>query len=193
VTAPPTQRAHRPAVAGPVAVAAVFLAIIGGSVGFVLGDRADRAEQVANQSQDTGEQPADQNQDPAADPAPPPPEPQQPDNGTEQPTDGEHCPDHTVRLAHRAGSSGDLDLKLYLHTNRSEVWICVDGSGTLFYQGHRGSPGQRLVEGKNALFLTTVETEGDGYKATNADTTYHVTSEKLVIERHGNREEEPAQ
>ena len=73
--------------------------------------------------------------------------------------------------------------------------------GTLFYQGHRGQPGEPMVEGSTALFLTAVEPEGaHGYVATNTDpdnghvTKYHVTPDQLVLEYtwSGMQENQPA-
>jgi hypothetical protein len=73
------------------------------------------------------------------------------------------------------------------------VWICKDTGGRLWYQGHVRSPEEKaggsrgpLVEGSNALFLSTVEPEGEGYVATNTSrdgtTKYHVSVKELLIE-----------
>jgi hypothetical protein len=162
--------AHRPraAVAGPVAIAALFLAVIGASVGFVLGARAEDREQHRPAAIDPGAPPGE-----GQNPQPPPP------------PAGKACPEHTEQLAKEHGSPGGLKQKLYIRTDQSEVWICIDSRGTLFYQGHRGAPGEDLVEGETALFLTDVETDGDGYAATNNTgkntTRYEVTPAKLVI------------
>jgi hypothetical protein len=169
---------------GPVVIAAVFLAIIGASVGFVLGAR-DKPELTGGASPDV-----QVSQEPSTPPdgSPPvaePPAPQPPPDEEEPPT-ADRCPGHTWKLAHDAGASGDLALKLYVRTNGSEVWICADSNGRLFYQGHRGQPGERLREGDNALFLTDVTAEGDWYVATNSSgdklTTYRVSPDELVIE-----------
>ncbi|HEU4423743.1 MAG TPA: hypothetical protein VFR67_14525 [Pilimelia sp.] len=176
---PPPSR-FRPAVVGPVLIAAIFLAVIGASVGFVLAGRESQDNGGAADGPDTVyTTPTAQPDDPPAAQPPPPPD--------DDPLPvRDRCPRHTERWAKQAGSPGGLELKLYIRTDGSEVWICRDSAGTLFYQGHRGSPGERLVEGKNALFLADVVADGDGYLATNRSgkqvTTYRVSTAQLVIE-----------
>jgi hypothetical protein len=186
-----------------VLIAAVFLAIIGGSAGWIIGGRAKAADEqrLAEQNAPQGgpEAPADG---------------QQPgDGGTDGGTgeqgggsDGggageglnpDRCPPHTRRLAARYGAAGQLKVQLYLRASKSHVWICVDGRGTLFYQGFNGGRGQPMSEGDNALFLTRVQERDDGYLATNEvgdrTTTYLVTKERLVITHgDGRREIQPA-
>ena len=103
------------------------------------------------------------------------------------------CPAHTEE---QAGVS-PLYQALYLRTAQSEVWICQDVNGKLYYQGHRGQPGDQLVEGKTALYLPDVEREGTGFVARNSNsngvTTYHVTSGALRIDYPSGQEDlEPA-
>jgi hypothetical protein len=163
-------------IAGPLILAVIFLAVLGGGVGFSLGTLAKHQRNAAaTQDQQAGQ-----------------------DNGT-----GQHngtgggtgagsgggqngkkpCPQHTVDQA----GAGQLTQLLHLRTNQSDVWICQAQDGALYYQGHRGPPGENLVEAKNALFLPNAQREnGDGYVATNTDqsgriTEYHVTVDRLVI------------
>lgn len=202
----------RPAVWGPVLIAVIFLAIIGGSAGWVLGDRAQAAdERRTAEEQRYGEQPGGA-LPPEAIGEDPPANDGTVDGGDQgggdQGGDGGHdggvdhtapggnrCPEHTLDLIAQRGVAGDARLVLYLRTERSQVWICAVGD-TLFYQGHRGGPGGRLVEGYNALFLTTVERAGHGYLATNKSrngtTTYDVTKERLIRTTNGRPDTEPA-
>jgi hypothetical protein len=149
-----------------VLLAMLFLAIIGGVVGYVAGARVKehRRPEVGQPVGAAIGDPAG----PAAQSSPP---------------RGPRCPPHTEDQA----GAGPLRQLLYLHTSKSEVWICADAGGQLFYQGHRGKPGQPLVEGKTALFLTEVESEApDGYVATNHGpdgtiTEYHVNPRQIVF------------
>jgi hypothetical protein len=168
-----------------VLVAALFLAVIGGSVGLVLGLRdnagtgkpgADRGSSspADNQGQGSGQSPS-----PSDTP------------GSSASPSGSACPQQAVTAA----GQGALVRLLYIQTATSEVWICQDTQGDLFYQGHRGQPGEALVEGTNALFLTQVAPEGDGYvatnpKGTNGITTYHVTRQDLKIDNPGTSADE---
>lgn len=181
----------RPAIWGPVLIAACFLAIIGGSAGWALGQRAEAREQRLTEE-------ANRQEFPLADVERPAPQDEQvapqgersADDPRGEPAEG--CPAHTQELA-----GGHLTLLLYLRTAGSEVWICADGNGALFYQGHRGGAGEDLVEGTNALFLTSVEKTDGGYAATNKTgrgvTVYRVSEQRLVIEdEHGGKTVEPA-
>ncbi|MEV0732994.1 hypothetical protein [Polymorphospora sp. NPDC050346] len=180
---------------GPLAIAVVLLAVIGGAVGFLL------ANTGGDEGRGTGAGPG-----PTVSPtlvaeapdtptdAPDPTYATTPAGQPVRTTAAGHgrpttCPAHTGTLAREAGSAGDLSLTLYLRTRHSEVWICTDRHGTLFYQGHSGQPGEKLVEGRNALFLTDVSAAGGGYLATNhtgrGTTRYLVTADKLVIEHEG--------
>jgi hypothetical protein len=191
----------RRSTAGPLVVAVIFLGVLGAGAGFSLGTLARDAHVSTSsthgtppatppaQAGGTDQTPADNgNQNSPSAPAS--------SQSTGSPADSTHCPQHTIDLAR----SGSLTLLLYLHTGKSEVWVCKSGDGTLFYQGHLGQPGGSLKEGKTALFLTTIAPEGSGYVATNTDpsnghvTKYHVTSDQLVIEYtwSGDHDTQPA-
>ena len=190
----------RPAVWGPVLIAAVFLAIIGGSAGWIAANQANAEDRAAQEQQRDPGAGAPDDQRPVA------PEPTADDGGgNDGGNDGggrdeagpDACPRHLRELAGRDGAEGSLELVLYLRTTRSHVWICRDGSGRLFYQGFRGKLGTPMREGDNALYLTDVGGEGDTYVATNrADgrtTTYRVSREALVItDGDGKSRTEPA-
>jgi hypothetical protein len=165
---------------GPLLLAVIFLAVLGGGVGFSLGTLSKHQRNAAASPSDTSA--TDRRDDGTGN-----------GNsngggngsGTGGGNGGRHrCLPHTEELA----GAGELAQLLYLHTPQSEVWICKASNGTLYYQGHTGSPGQDLQENVNALFLTTVEREGDnGYVATNTDssgavTKYHVKPKRLVKE-----------
>jgi hypothetical protein len=175
--------------AGPLLLAVIFLAVLGAGAGFSLGTLAKGAQTPPSTSATSPPAPAGSGT---------------PDNGGQQnnpgnttsstgsgntggDTNSTQCPKHTVDLA----NDGPLSLALYLRTAQSEVWICKAADGTLFYQGHSGSPGGQLREHINALYLTDITTEGsNGYVATNTDTNghqtkYHVTPDKLVKEYIG--------
>jgi hypothetical protein len=172
----------RPAIWGPVLIAAIFLAIIGASAGWVIGHQRNQADNGANRS--VNEQPIDQSQgDPGGDPAG---DGGQQDGGNDggggdggDAVDKDHCPQHTQQLA-----GTDLDRVLYIRTEKAQVWICTAADGTLFYQGHLYLEGDRLVENDNALFLTDVRADGDAYVATNrtnrGTTVYRVSRKELV-------------
>ena len=166
--------------AGPLLLAVIFLAVLGGGVGFSLGTLAKHQHNTAATQGDQGGGQTGQ------------------DNSTGQGngTGGGNgtgtgggqngkkpCPQHTVDQA----GAGPLTQLLHLRTDQSDVWICQAEDGALYYQGHRGPPGEDLVENKNALFLPSAQREnGNGYVATNTDqngriTEYHVTADRLLI------------
>jgi hypothetical protein len=109
---------------------------------------------------------------------------------------GARCPRHTEQLA----GISPLREVLYLRTAQAEVWICEDAGGTRYYQGHRGAPGEDLVEGSNALFLDAVQWDParpDRYIAINIDqngtTLYIVSPTQLVqVVQGAQRSPEPA-
>lgn len=190
----------RAAWVGPLLIAVVLLAVIGGVVGFVLGTGGEKPDGVKTAATGPSLTP---DPDPTGETDPTPYEevtsaPQQPvrttaaaAGGHERPTT---CPEHTVRLA---GAYAKFSLLLYLRTDKSEVWICADEYGTLYYQGHSGRPGEKLVEGENALFLNSISRTDDGYVAVNTvgdkTTRYLVSRQKLIIEYpDGRRDTQPA-
>jgi hypothetical protein len=148
-----------------VVIATVFLSIIGISVGLVLASR-DRGD--------------------AAEPAPPPVV----TNAPESPEpDGPACREETQVAGRRAGAQGELVQVLRLRTGSSEVYICRDAAGSLYYHANNG--GDSWVENKTALFLTGVVRDGDDYEATASDgATFSVNTERLLIVHTDGREEE---
>ncbi|HET8659737.1 MAG TPA: hypothetical protein VFM55_12150 [Micromonosporaceae bacterium] len=182
----------RRAVAGPLVLALVFLAVIGGSVGAVLGLRADRGAGGADTAGGPGNggvtttAPQSQPDGDGTTPAGQPP--------TTPATAGRACPAVTEQAAKAEGSPGGLTYLLYIRTDQSQVWICKDTAGRLWYQGHRhlGSPtsGLPAPTSDNTLFLADVAAVPDeGYVATNtgrtATTYYRVSSAWLVIDNPG--------
>lgn len=154
-----------------VLVAALFLAVIGGSVGLALGlrdrDGGGGARQGGGATQ-AGQPRGSQTQ--AGD--------------TPRPSDtrpSTPCPNGIAEQADR----GALAQVLYIRTKFSEVWICRDDAGALYYQGHR-------LSRDDWLFLTDVRREGEEYLATSLDgkTVYHVSRQQLVIENAGGGEPE---
>jgi hypothetical protein len=156
-----------------VLMAVVCLAVIGGVIGLALGLR-DR---------DSGS--GETLQQPPASPS----------------AYAKPCEQPIAEEAAKQGAQGGLTQVFYVVTDESEVWICQDSQGSLFYQGHRGDPEDRPIqtEGKDWLFLTDVQRSGDGYVATNAsptkgNTVYQVTREKLtIVYPGGTTEEQPVE
>ena len=156
---------------GPLLLAVIFLAVLGGGVGFSLGTLSKHQRNAATTAPDG----SGTDTTPTA----------TTDTGG-GPNPGKRCPPHTEQQA----NAGPLAQVLYLHTAQSEVWICKDRNGTLYYQGHKGGPGDPMVEGSTALFLTDVRKEqgtDNGYVATNTDpagpiTKYHVRPHRLIRE-----------
>jgi hypothetical protein len=163
--------------AGPLLLAVIFLAVLGAGAGFSLGTLARDSHASASTDDTSGQPPAGDDHTPDAGAT---------TGGTPTSSGGPRCPAHTEQQAGVA----PLTQLLHLHTAQSEVWICQDKDGTLYYQGHKiiNRLDEELVEGTNALFLFKVDHEGDGYVATNTDpsnghvTRYHVTRDKLIIE-----------
>jgi len=150
--------------ANRILLAALLLALAGAGVGYGLGTAAAHADRAR----------ATRNSPPASPPGPSP---------AAGPT-GPHCPAATEQAA----GGKPLYQLLYLNTANSEVWICQDAAGRLYYQGHSKDLGADLVQGTTALFLSDVVPEGTGgYVATNTDTggritRYHVTPRRLIKE-----------
>lgn len=166
-----------------VLLAAVFLGVIGASVGYIVGTRVNQARADAQGGGSTGDGTGGTH---TGSPTP----------RTSPP--GPPCPRPTIELAHAKGApAGPLYRVLYVETEKSEVWICRDSSGRLWYQGHRKSspdaryPAEDLVDGRTSLLLgqvnVTVANQRDQYLAVNVDpnngnqTRYAVTTERLVI------------
>ncbi len=143
-------------------LAVLFLAVLGSSVGYLAG----RQVQTHRQAQENGGQ---NGGDQTGGGTP-----------TQSPTaSGKHCPSVSERDAQRP-----LIQILYIETARSEAWICKDGDGGLWYQGH-GKAGD-IDSNEYGILLTDVRDNGDGsYTATNTTdkgtTTYRVSKKSLDI------------
>jgi hypothetical protein len=130
----------------PVVIATVFLTIIGGTVGYMLGQRHrnDNTEPERTTTSPVSEKPS------TAAPAGPP------------------CPPEAIRFAADNGLPTDLtQVFKAITTKGTTVWICRDGGGSLYYQSKRGGVDAPLVQGDNALFLPGVSQIGeDDYQVT---------------------------
>jgi hypothetical protein len=177
-----------------VGLAIVFLAVIGASVGYILGTNAKKPGQSVA---------SDQTTTPTS--APAPTSPATSDTGGPQPTypatktssstktytapTKDKCPDYTIEAANHRGGKADYRVRLYIKTNKSEVWICMDANFKLFYQGHvLGKPFNGATT-NSTLFLTTVEPRDHDYKATNSDgskTTYYLVSPTALVIEYSN-------
>ncbi|MEV6492464.1 hypothetical protein AB0M20_28165 [Actinoplanes sp. NPDC051633] len=111
---------------------------------------------------------------------------------TSPPPSGSLCRDETQAAARRAGAPGPLVRVLRLRTKTSEVYICRDPAGALYY--HANSDENSWIEGETALFLTGVTGEGDHYEVTATDgTTFSVTAKRLlIVHTDGSKEPQPA-
>jgi hypothetical protein len=123
-----------------VVIATVFLTIIGGTVGFMLG------EQHRDDESGDGPQPTTTTQTTAAAPA----------------TTGPQCPPEASATAGELGFPSELAQVLKVVTDRgTTVWICRDPDGGLYYQSKTGGVEAALVQGENGLFLSGVVDNGD--------------------------------
>jgi hypothetical protein len=182
---------------GAVIIAVIFLAVLGTGVGIVLGTQAKNREpgdNVANNSTATASPSPSVTVTQTTDPGN--------DNGgdgtatrTRNPTNTKtyrpitktDCPEQTDEAA---GTS--LSVKLYIKTNRSEVWIC-EGGGRTVYQGHVLGTQFTAATSSSTLFISSVRYEAGVYSATNGDTVYYVSPERLRIEKNRNEiSNEPA-
>jgi hypothetical protein len=152
-------------------LAVLFLAVLGASVGVVVGLRVNEHRAAEEQSRTGGDSGGQSTGDP------------QPPAGS-TPT-GKRCHQVTERDA----KVGALFEVRYVKTNRSEAWICRDSGGGLWYQGHLLSG--PLDSNDFSLLLPGVQADGDTYVATNeADgTRYLVYRDRLVIEQNGQARE----
>jgi hypothetical protein len=176
---PPSRGGGRTAAAVLLAVA--VLAVLGGVFGYVLGTKANEAKATTSGS--------------------PTPAASRP-RTTAQPTKsagGIPCPDFMQEAAAKRGAPRPLTLRLYIATEKSEVWVCAAANGALWYQGHairKGKfPDETPVEGENGLLLRNVNgIDQNRYQAVNEDqggrTTYTVSRTELIIDRNGNKSTE---
>jgi hypothetical protein len=152
----------------------VFLAVLGSSIGYLVGRQVNTHQQTVEQPPDgTGDQ-------------------QQPTGGNTPTTEGKSCPSVSERDARKEGSPGGLVQVLHITTKQSEVWICRAADGEFWYQGHRlGGP---IDSDQYGILIRQVQRNPGtgGYVATNEDqngrTRYLVDSSKLVIEHNGQRQ-----
>ncbi len=162
-----------------VLLAMLFLAIIGSTVGYLLGEQHNNRQPSAAGPSVSVSSPAPTRTGGGTSTG-------TPDSGSSTasyPDDDQHCPRYTQGRAHAV-----LAIVLHIKTTKgSEVWICQAADDTLYYQGHREGSGDDFVEGTNALFLTDVNKVGGEYVARNTNpvdnsiTEYHVTAARLVI------------
>lgn len=97
---------------------------------------------------------------------------------------GPACPDQTQRMGARQGADGELRQVLWVRTNRkTQVWICEDRSGRLYYHANKGGTDAEWIEGKTALFLPGAWSEGgDRYSAQAFDgNIFSVDRNRLLI------------
>jgi len=152
-----------------VLLAMLFLAIIGGTVGYLAGEqhnKANKSSSAGSSSTSTGGSKGAQSSG----------------SGSGSSAAAQRCPAHTEGLA-----GVQLTVVIHLHTTAgTDVWICKAADGTLFYQGRKANSGSDFNEGVNALFLRDVSYEGGEYVARNYDsgngstTEYRVTETRLV-------------
>jgi hypothetical protein len=107
-----------------VLLAMMFLTIIGGSGGWLAAERQKQHHTAAAAT----ESPL---------PAPSTPESPSPSPVPSASPAPARCPKHSETVS---GISPLVEL-LYIRTDQSEAWICQDGKGALYYQGHLGQPG----------------------------------------------------
>lgn len=169
-------------------LAAFFLTVIGASMGYLLAHQAEDRRRAAPTV--TGEpiptltagEPTPQTTGPATSGATPTTPGATP---TASPTP-EPCPALSERAAVAAGSAGGLTVRLYVRTARSEVWICQDRGGRLWYQGRLLAQPFTAATSASSLLLGDVIAEPGGYVATNhdpaGDTRYHVSRTVLVLQ-----------
>jgi hypothetical protein len=162
-----------------VLLAVAVLAVIGAVFGYVLGTRANDAAGPSTPSArvtpSDGSSPATRRSSVPA---------------------GKRCPEFIERAARDRGATLPFTLRLYILTNRSEVWICAEPDSSLWYQGHSlrngPYPKETPVEGENGLLLNTVTaTDGGRYVAVNRDgegneTRYTVSRTELRVDRATN-------
>jgi hypothetical protein len=174
---------------GAVIIAVIFLAVLGTGVGIVLGAQQKNNADGNNVANNTTT---------SASPSPTVTVTQttSPNNtgggntgGTQtrpptntktyRPTAKDDCPQQTDEAA---GTS--LSVKLYIRTSSSEVWIC-EGGGRLVYQGHLNGRPFPSATSDYSLYISSVYYEAGVYAATNGNTTYYVSPERLRREKNG--------
>jgi hypothetical protein len=130
----------------PVVIATVFLTIIGGTVGFMLGER--------HRGGGGGATPGATNA--GADPS------SSVDDLSSAEPSGSRCPDEAIQAAASLQLPTDLrQIFKIVTTNGTTVWICQDGANSLYFQSKTGGVDAPLVQGRNGLFLAQVSRVGD--------------------------------
>jgi hypothetical protein len=153
----------------PVVIATVLLCLIGVGAGLALGARHKSDVRSSGQNSDPNPQPVDTYTPPAS-PSPKP--------------SGKACPSQTQETAQAHGIAGTLVQALFLQTKTSTVYICQDGNGNYYYHANNTRGGGDWVEGKSAIFLTSVVKKGSTYEATADDgVVFSVSATRLLI-RH---------
>ncbi len=146
-------------------IATVFLTIIAGTVGFMLGER--HRNDNSEPQRTTTSPVSGQSSEPSAAPS------------------GPACPDEAIEFAADNQLPTDLtQVFKVITTAGTTVWICQDPDGALYYQSKRGGVDAPLEQGKNALFLAGVSRVGtDDYQvtATVDGNRFEVTRKRLVV------------
>jgi hypothetical protein len=186
---------RRRSAAVAVALAVLFLAVLGASVGFILGSQ-ERSRGDAAGGPMT----------PPVGPTTSPPRTAQPTGTVTRggpvtpsypPATGTACPAQMVEAARNRGAQGEFRLRLYVRTNASEAWVCTDANNSHYYQGHLLGRPFPAATSDYTLFLTDVQAGDHSYVATNSAgggryTRYYVSRTVLVIEgSDGRRDEQP--
>jgi hypothetical protein len=173
-----------------VVIATVFLTIIGMTGGYVLGERHRRATNAQQEQQQGQQQHQQQQQQPTSGPI----------SSSGPSTSGAAgagtlCPPETQSEAVRLGfETGLTQVRRYLTTNGTVVWICRDPDGHLFYQGKIGGADAPLEQGTNALLLNdVVKTAVDTYKAVSKSdgVTFVISPQALVVTKTDGTERYP--
>ena len=168
---------------GAVIIAVIFLAVLGTGVGIVLGSQAknDKGDNVGNDTTVSASPSPTGTGTPTTDPTNTGGTKTRPPTNTKSYTspDGRDCPQQTEEAA---GTS--LSLKLYIRTSSAEVWIC-QGGGRTVYQGHLLGRPFPSATSDHTLFIGSVNFSGGVYSATNGNTTYYVSPERLRREENG--------
>ncbi len=158
-----------------VLLALAVLAILGGVFGYLLGNKAKQDSAGGDGGRTPG--------------------------GGQSSPSGPPCPQFIQTAARTRGAKTPMTLRLYMTTEKSEVWICNSSDGRLWYQGHSIKnaryPSELPVPGVNGLLLGNVNGIDQGrYVAVNQDqngtTTYTVSKDELVIDVNGKKSTEPA-
>jgi len=152
-----------------VVIATVFLTIIGGTVGYMLGQRHRNNGAEPQRTTTTTTSPVSGEPSSAAPTRP----------------FGPACPKEAIDFAAANQLPTDLaQIFKIITTAGTTVWICEDGAGALYYQSKRGGVDAPLLQGKNSLFLPGVSRVGeDDYQVTASTdgNVFEVSRKRLVV------------